>query len=340
MPRRTFHFLNVKDGDCSVIEHGSGHVTVVDVCNARSPDKEEAMSYSEMLMLKESSERLAVQSSARKNYGQKAYPENPITYLQDRGITSIFRFASTHPDMDHLDGIKDLFDEFSPTNFVDSDNNKEMTDGWDGSRYRKEDWTFYKSLRDGKPQTDPKRLTLYSGDDGIHRRRDWDGNRPGDALHTLAPTPALVNQANETDEYHDASYVFMYNAAGGRILLSGDSHDNTWDHILSEHADLVADVELLIAPHHGRSSGRSYDFLDTVNPKMTFFGNAPSKDLAYASWRSRNLPYITNNQAGTMIVSCQSDPLSIYVTNEEFARDRNANTSYSGIYGGWYLQNI
>ena len=28
----TIHFLNVKDGDCSVIEHNSGHVTVIDVC--------------------------------------------------------------------------------------------------------------------------------------------------------------------------------------------------------------------------------------------------------------------------------------------------------------------
>jgi len=29
------HFLNVKQGDCSIIEHNSGRVTVIDVCNAR-----------------------------------------------------------------------------------------------------------------------------------------------------------------------------------------------------------------------------------------------------------------------------------------------------------------
>lgn len=28
------HFLNVLDGDCSIIQHPSGHTTVVDVCNA------------------------------------------------------------------------------------------------------------------------------------------------------------------------------------------------------------------------------------------------------------------------------------------------------------------
>jgi len=32
------HFLNVCEGDCTVIEHNSGHVTVIDVCNAGPED--------------------------------------------------------------------------------------------------------------------------------------------------------------------------------------------------------------------------------------------------------------------------------------------------------------
>jgi hypothetical protein len=32
------HFLNVKDGDCSIIQHYSGRATVIDVCNAVKPD--------------------------------------------------------------------------------------------------------------------------------------------------------------------------------------------------------------------------------------------------------------------------------------------------------------
>ncbi len=34
----TIHFLNVKKGDCSIISHDSERVTVIDVCNAKSPD--------------------------------------------------------------------------------------------------------------------------------------------------------------------------------------------------------------------------------------------------------------------------------------------------------------
>jgi competence protein ComEC len=42
------HFLNVKQGDRSIIQHNSKHVTVIDVCNAKEdslePEIEEAVS--------------------------------------------------------------------------------------------------------------------------------------------------------------------------------------------------------------------------------------------------------------------------------------------------------
>ena len=37
--------------------------------------------------------------------------------MSDHGISSIFRYVQTHPDMDHMDGIEALFHKFSPTNF-------------------------------------------------------------------------------------------------------------------------------------------------------------------------------------------------------------------------------
>lgn len=330
MPKHTFHFLNVKDGDCSIIEHGSGHVSVIDVCNAERVTTE--MSLTESLSL-------AMKAARAGNFQQKKHPVNPVEYLHKFGIDSVFRFVLTHPDMDHMDGIKDFFECFSPINFWDTDNHEEK-EFEPGSQYNEEDWNLYKRLRDENPQKDPKRLTLFSGDDGIHRTRDWDGNPPGDALYVLAPPPELVEQANETGNYNDASYVILYRGGGGRILLSGDSHDNTWEHILDKWEDEVRDVDLLIAPHHGRSSGRSYEFLDIVNPKMTFLGNARSEHLAYSAWNYRKLEYITNNQANCMVVDCAGSNLTLYVTYENFARSYNPYTFYSERYDGWYLKEI
>ncbi len=330
MPKHTFHFLNVKNGACSIIEHGSGHVSVIDVCNAREDGQK--MSAEQKLIY-----TLRFQKA---DFKQKLYPVNPIEYLNSFGITSIFRFMATHPDMDHIDGIKDLFKTHSPANFYDTDNNEEKDFSDNKSPYREEDWLYYKNLRDTKPNSNPKRLTVFAGDKGIHRAKDWDGNPPGDAFYVLAPTPELVQQANESGDYNDCSYVVLYRGAGGRILLSGDSHDNTWEHILNNHANDVKDIDLLIAPHHGRKSDRSYDFLEVVNPKMTFFGNARSEELAYGAWSSRKLEYITNNQANCMVVDCKGDNLSLYVTNENFARSRNRNTYFSDTYKAWYLKEI
>ena len=252
----------------------------------------------------------------------------------------MFRFLLTHPDMDHMDGIKDLFEAFRPINFYDTDNTKEME--WkNGSPYRIEDWNFYKSLRDGKPLNDPKRITIFPGDDSAYRTKDWNGNPAGDAFYCLAPTPQLVTAANESSgDYHDASYVILHVTPAGRILFSGDSHDATWEYILDTFEDAVRDVDLLIAPHHGRKSGRSYQFLNVVNPKMTFFGNARSEHLAYGAWHNRGLELVTNNQANCMVVDTSGSNLTLYVTHEAFAKAKNPHAFWSNAHQAWYVKEI
>lgn len=331
MPR--IHFLNVKQGDCSVIEHYSGHKTVIDVSNARSVD---AMADALVATMAKSERGIGG------NFQQKGYPVNPITYFRDHGFTSIFRYVQTHPDMDHMDGIEPLFDEFSPTNFWDTDNTKEVpSSGWLGSPYRESDWSFYKRLRDTEPNDDPNRLTLHSGACGQYYNRGSDGTEGGDGLQVLAPTNDLVATANEVDEdYNRCSYVILYRTGGNRILFSGDSHDETWEHILLHHRADVTDIDILIAPHHGRKSKRSYEFLDTLTPTLTFFGNARSEHLAYDAWRSRGLSIVTNNQANCMVVDASSNPMILYVTHEHFARHVNSSTFYSESVKAWYVGSI
>ena len=322
------HFLNVKEGDCSIIEHNSSRVTVIDVCNAKPVDSAE--SKLDMAYAKEFTR------AVRGNFQQKKYPVNPLAYLQAYAITGIFRYIQTHPDMDHMDGIKALFGEFGPVNFWDTANGKELlASTWPGSPYSQEDWKFYKNLRDTKPKSDPKRLTILAGAKGQYFNHEG-----GDGIHVLAPTQELVDQANQSDDYNDSSYVLLYRTGNKRIIFGGDSHDKTWEHILDKYRASVEDVDLLIAPHHGRSSGRSYDFLDVLNPSMTFFGNARSEHLAYGAWNYRKLPFITNNQANCMVVDAGETPMKLYVTNESFARAANPQTYYEDSLQAWFTDLI
>lgn len=307
------HFLNVDPGDCTVIEHNSGRISVIDVCDGNI---EKANSNS--ASVKTLGQLLAQMDSERSsggNFNMKSCVTNPIDYIRDLGISSIFRFILTHPDMDHMDGLDQLAKNFSILNFWDTGVRKEDPDFSNYSPYLEEDWSRYKKLINSDGTSCSTRL---AGDRFQYANKGTDG-AGGDGLYILSPDKALVDAGNDGGDVNDASYVILYRSAGGRILIPGDAHDETWDRVIREHTADVQGCSVLIAPHHGRDSDRSFDFLDTIQPKLTLFGNAPSEHLAYDAWNRRDLSYITSNQAGNIILECQNDSVSVYVENEAFA---------------------
>ena len=325
------HFLNVLHGDCSIIQHNSSHCTVIDVNNAKSVKLQKSLTTE--------STKIAQAESVKGNFKQKHDPVNPIEYLQSLKVSSIFRFILTHPDMDHMGGIKDLFEEFAPLNFWDTDN-KEKKDFKYGSPYNADDWTFYKNLRDSSPSSDPKRLTLYHDAKGKYFNRDAEGNSGGDGLNILAPTQKLLNFAIEAEDYNDSSYVILFKTKDHKILFSGDTNDKTWEHLLANCKSDISEVDILVAPHHGRRSERNFDFLDIVKPKITFFGNADSDHLAYEAWNRKGYKIMTNNQANCIIVNANVSPMELYVTNEPFARAYNPYTFFDANFNGYYCCDI
>lgn len=311
------HFLNVLEGDCNIIQHdprnGQKRISVIDVCNADNhidTEAEKAKKASEGR--KQMFERNYVPVD-KTDFKQKKIPDNPVDYLKKYGITNIFRFIVTHPDMDHIDGIKDLFDSFTITNIWDTENKKEIND-FSGGGYNVEDWNFYKDIRDGK-NNNCNRLTYLTG----AQARYFDE----DCIRILSPDKTLINQANVSGDYNDSSFVLLYTppktgVGYWKILFAGDSHDKTWDFILKNEdlSELVRNADVLFAPHHGRDSNRSYEFLKVVKPRLTLFGNASSEHLAYNRYPKIR---ITNNQAGYVILDISENTIVVYVKNQEFA---------------------
>lgn len=318
------HFLNVLEGDCNIIQHDSGRLSVMDVSNAyNDEDTEEEKKVKASKEREEMKKRTQVPND-KVDYKQKLVPDNPIEYIKQNIKTNdIFRFIISHPDMDHLDGIKDLYEEFSITNTWDTDNNKEIDLNDFFAGYNKEDWKFYKQLRAGKV-IDTKRLTYFDIDDCSF----WNE----DNLKILCPSKKLLADSNKVDgDIHDASYVLLFTPpkkGGGKwkIIFSGDSHDNSWNHIIKNYKDEVTNIDILFAPHHGRDSDRDYTFLETLNPKVTLFGNANSQHLAYDSYPDIR---ITNNQAGYVIIDANEDELAFYVKNVEFAKNFRKKRNWS-----------
>ncbi len=307
------HFLNVLEGDCNIIQHDSDRVTVIDVSNAYNDiDTEEEKKVKASEMRKLMIARTQVPSD-KKDYQQKKTPDNPILYLKKYGIKNIFRFIITHPDMDHLDGIKDLYTECNISNTWDTDNNKTIETGANFAGYNKEDWDFYLKIRNSKLST-TKRLTYFAAQENSYYTEDH--------IRILSPTSELLKNANKNGDYNDLSYVLLFtppktNNGNWKILFAGDSDNATWEHILANHVAEVSNIDVLFAPHHGRDSGRNFDFLKTLNPRVTLFGNASSKHLAYNSYKPTRL---TNNQAGYIVLDIKDNEIIFYVKNYDFAK--------------------
>ncbi|MCG3126045.1 MAG: hypothetical protein CHACPFDD_00873 [Phycisphaerae bacterium] len=309
----TIHFLNVRNGDCSIIQNNSGRTTVIDICNGNAANQRKVAEAIRNIL---GIETFGAPARRGGNFGMRDKPTDPVEYIRALGVGQVFRFILSHPDMDHMDGFKALCDDIGIVNFWDSGVRKEKPD-FSGGPYNEGDWDHYVKVRDGR--TDVKVVTPRAGSH-FQFANAGEPNDGGDYLSIVAPSNNLVDEANADGDVNDGSYVIVYRSAGGRIVFPGDAHDATWEYVLANHHDLVADCAVLIAPHHGRASDRSYDFLDVLRPGLTLFGCADSEHLAYDAWSSRDLPIITNNQAGNIVLEPSGDGVDVFVENLECAR--------------------
>ena len=182
------HFLNVGDGDCIIIEHASGRITMMDICSGNLVTSREA-ALTKALQL----------STVRGNFRMCQFPNNPIDYLRQISASQVFRFILSHPDMDHMDGFDNLFTKTTIVNYWDSGVRKPKPD-FAGSPYNEADWDRHIAVRDG--QTNITALTVRAGNSFRYANKEEDGSAGGDGLHILAPSVDLVQEANESGDPH------------------------------------------------------------------------------------------------------------------------------------------
>ena len=275
------HFLNVLNGDCTIIEHETGRISVIDICNGNVP---------------------SASQSVEANYNRQNNSTNPIDYLLDIcENNSVFRFILTHPDMDHMDGIKKLFYNFHPINFCDTNHEKDLSkEGFEN--YEENDWEFYKNIR--QSQNNPKTLHLHEGNKGEYYTND--------GFEIISPNKKLVEKLKKSNnpDWNEISYVILHNVYNRKILYCGDSGNKAWKNIMEDEnlLDKIRDIDILLAPHHGRKTGGDdlNKYLNQLNPKLAILGNTEnSEHKNYSAFYNRRIPILTNNEAGDIIVTVE-----------------------------------
>lgn len=284
--------FSVGNGDTSYIQHNSDNFTLIDCC------------------IPENDPTDIIGRIAEKSKG--------------KGIN---RFISTHPDEDHILGLKKLHEASPIYNFYVVRNNATKP-------IQTESFKQYCALRD---DTD-KSYYIYQG---CKRRwmNDSDDERGSSGVSILWPN--VKNQhyvdalaaAEKGTAFNNMSTVIRYKLVGGASCIwLGDLETDFMANIETD-IDLQP-TDIVIAAHHGRKSGKIPDsWLKKLSPKIIVIGEAPSRELNYYNGYNT----LTQNRCGDIIMDLSGGTVDIYTSKDiDGVRDwleNNAADKYANYIG-------
>lgn len=233
----------------------------------------------------------------------------------------IERFITTHPDDDHIHGLKELNDRIKIINFYCVENNISS----DGSA----DFDEYCKLRDGDH-------AFYINKECSRRWMNKTGNGRGSSgINILWPDTSNQDfkdelekiESGKTDSPNNISPIIKYSLENGiTALWFGDLENNFLDKIKDNVNFTKADV--IFAPHHGRRTGKiPKSILDEIEPKLIIIGEAESEYIDY--YEGYNT--ITQNTAKDIVLDCRYKEVNIYTTNDfnhEYLKQKDKKTEW------------
>lgn len=245
----TLHFLDVGNGDCTIIELPDGNLMMVDICNGGGTNRQKT---------------------------------DPIRYLGNR--TDLFRYVQTHPDMDHMDGLAALARKCTITNFWDTANTKPRPDF--SSRYAKgkpEDWDAYQRLRQNAKHNyrGLSSATLQGGGQlpyGLYTLH------PTQEAIRNANSSGEWNNSAYVLLLKDRGFKALI---AGDIDDGVWQELHTWASRNSMARALFSNICVFKVSHHGRRSGYcGANWLHLTNPKEIVIskGSVPGEQSAYGNY--------------------------------------------------------
>jgi len=319
------HFLNVGHGDCTIIEHPSGRVTIVDVNRDPLLDTTTAselygLQYSlnkildgnrqqESVPLLLSRTRKSLEEFATEQYQiQQRKLVDPLRYYRTNIIDNsgnprpIWRFVVTHPDCDHFHGLQDFMLSGIPIHNMWDTANTKPTPSFSREGHENAWWT-YQWIR-SKKCSNTRTLQLYRGETGTFWNQGDSFFDPGDGISILAPTRSMAERANQRECWNLHSYVLKLQYGGRSVILGGDADEETWQDIVDTLGAEAIRCDVLKAAHHGRDSGYSQPAVKAMSPSYTIVsvGTKPDTDASrkYAHYSGNVL---STRSAGTIVVT-------------------------------------
>lgn len=276
--------FSTNNGDMFYIKHGSDNFTIIDCCI----DDENKDSILDEL----------INESKNKN---------------------ITRLISTHPDDDHIRGLKFLCDNFYIPNFycVKNDATKEE---------KTDDFKKYCELRDSD-----KAFYIYKG-----CSRKWmnqgDDERGSSGINIKWPDTSnsdflnAMQDAKNGESPNNICPIITYSLNDNITAYWFGDLETDYMNNIKDKVDWI-EADIVFASHHGRSSGKiPNEILEKVKPKIIIIGEAPSENLDYYT----GYETITQNTAKDIVIICEDNTADFFVSNSNY---KTAPANLKMIYG-------
>jgi hypothetical protein len=113
---------------------------------------------------------------------------------------------------------------------------------------------------------------------------------------------------------NNISCIVKYSLNGGVTMLwMGDLETDYMEKL--EDVITLPRIDILFAPHHGRTSGKvPARWLDQLDPGLIIVGEAPSEYLNYYSGHD----ILTQNSTGDLLFDCVDDKVHIYAEDHTY----------------------
>lgn len=131
-----------------------------------------------------------------------------------------------------------------------------------------------------------------------------------DGIKVLSPTPELLEKAEKTGNENLMSYVLLIQYGPHKIILGGDAEESNWQYIYKNYPDLIKDVTILKAPHHGREEGYDDNVMPYMNPKYTIVSvgdTHSSDDFVINRYKEISDKLITTCWKGNVTFECSEN---------------------------------
>lgn len=178
---------------------------------------------------------------------------SPLIHLKNNGVEKLDCAIITHPHKDHICDIMSL-DELPPRVLTWPD------------RITRAD--LMKEVKNQDRSLFEKYLELsqiYSESVAPEQNPRFAPNNGGVNIQIFTPTSCTRSDFNN----HSVVTVISYGHT--KVLLPGDNEIPSWRELLgrADFKDSIRDVDVLLAPHHGRDSGFCRELFQYFNPKLT-----------------------------------------------------------------------